>query len=191
MDNDNHDDNDLNTDNYLPFMPDPDKLPDGLNVLDVMVTVLTNASEAAKAVAEAKPGEDGRVIVGLVFEKDGSIAIAKNGLPLTTTLPVRLLEEIDDGNVLRLGFEHEPERMVSPKEAADQLGVSIKTLQRLRYEGVLADPQQISSRRVGWPQSDLYRILTNGGVAGMRKIKEDEARAQTKKKKTRRCGSGK
>ena len=93
------------------------------------------------------------------------------------TLPNWMMGRDDDGNV-EMKLSDVPDRFVSPKEAAHQLDTSVSSLKRARTDGYIPEPTKISTRRTAWRQSEVMRIISKGGIEGMR--------AQSKKATKRR-----
>lgn len=48
---------------------------------------------------------------------------------------------------------------LSPKLAAETIGLSLSTLQRLVKQGVLKKPVQITDRRVGFPSNEIQEFI--------------------------------
>jgi prophage regulatory protein len=54
-----------------------------------------------------------------------------------------------------------PDRILSPRELADRVGLSLATLWRLRRRGDLPEPMRLSPGRVGWPESEIDTWLAS------------------------------
>ncbi len=140
----------------------------------VAVELLGYASEAAKESAAAKPDEKGYPIVGIVYDHDGNIVV-KDGAPLIIPLPIRAVG-LDEGPGVHIKYEDMPDRLVPPKEAAKQLGVSNSTLKREETKGFVPGKMKASTRKTGWLQSDLSRIKLAGGIDGLRARSEKSSK---------------
>lgn len=56
------------------------------------------------------------------------------------------------------------ERILTPKGTATHLGISVRTLRRLRKAGAFPPHIQLSARRIGWRAEDIELFLDEGGV---------------------------
>ena len=148
-------------------------------------SILTAASEAAKANAAANPDETGHPVVGIVFDRNGDLVQNKRKLPMVMSLPVWAISDNDDGTA-GLKFSEVPARLVSPKEAAHQLGTSVSGLKRARQKGDFPEPENITERLVGWPLSTITGYIANGGIEGMKKDKATHAKFLAKQGKKRK-----
>jgi predicted DNA-binding transcriptional regulator AlpA len=50
-------------------------------------------------------------------------------------------------------------RILSAKQAAEMLGISLCTLRRLHWAAKLPAPIQLSTRRIGWKVADLLAFV--------------------------------
>ena len=94
------------------------------------------------------------------------------------TLPNWMIGRDDDGNV-EMKLSDVPDRFVSSKEAAHQLDTSVSSLKRARTDGHIPEPTKISTRRTAWRQSEVMRIISKGGIEGMR----ERSKKATKRRK--------
>ncbi|TXM72917.1 helix-turn-helix domain-containing protein [Methylobacterium sp. WL69] len=55
--------------------------------------------------------------------------------------------------------------VLPPRAAADMLGISLSTLNRLRLSGRLPPPIRLSERRIAWRLADLETFLSDRTTA--------------------------
>ena len=65
----------------------------------------------------------------------------------------------------RTEMEQTTDRILSAAETAERLGLSIRTLDRLAQTDGLLRKLQLSTRRVGYRESDVAGYISRGGLA--------------------------
>jgi predicted DNA-binding transcriptional regulator AlpA len=58
-------------------------------------------------------------------------------------------------------------RILSAKQAAELLGISLCTLRRLHWADKLPAPIQLSTRRIGWKVADLLAFVESRRAEGV------------------------
>ena len=94
---------------------------------------------------------------------------------MVMSLPVWAISDNDDGTA-GLKFSEVPARLVSPKEAAHQLGTSVSGLKRARQKDDFPELEKITERLTGGPLFTITGYIANGGIEGMKTNKEAHAK---------------
>ena len=96
--------------------------------------------------ASDNPADDR--VYALLINGDGEVFETPDGNPAVVAVPV-----------LALGVAPDPDKMLSWKQVAEKVGVSLATAKRMVDDGRLPKPKKIGMRKVGFRQGDVLDAL--------------------------------
>jgi hypothetical protein len=129
----------------------PDAVAEGV---DYIMRIVQAMMRAAQHQAKVRPTHDGLYPVTLIMNGAGEIVCDDQNMPLVV-IPPLTLAFTDEKTAT---FFHTEQRL-SPKRVAAMADVHVATVRRAVYDGQLAKPDPISSRRIAHRLVDVQDWL--------------------------------
>jgi predicted DNA-binding transcriptional regulator AlpA len=134
-----------------PDMSDVVMIPRAVaQLVSVVMGIMGAMVRVAQQEAKTKPSPGNVYPVTLLMDWDGNVGFDESGQPSVVVPPLLVADVTADSVVF-----HFPHELLKPKQVAELAGVHVATVKRAVYDGELAKPERISSRRIGHKLADV------------------------------------